>query len=181
VSDGREDRLAIDAVAETLALKAVDRAGWVRRGVTRPESVAAHSWGIAWLVLLLLPEELDRERALAYAVVHDLAEARVGDLTPHDGVSKADKARLEAEALNAMSAHLPRGAAVRDLWHAYEAQADAEARFVRQLDRLDMAIQALVYAREGADGMGEFVESAGKVVEDERLREILDGVRRVIG
>ena len=55
MSDGREDRLAIDAVAETLALKAVDRAGWVRRGVTRPESVAAHSWGIAWLVLLLLP------------------------------------------------------------------------------------------------------------------------------
>ena len=28
-------------------------------------------------------------------MVHDLAEAIVGDITPYDGVSKADKRRLE--------------------------------------------------------------------------------------
>jgi putative hydrolase of HD superfamily len=30
------------------------------------------------------------------AVVHDLAEAQVGDITPSDGITKEDKTRLEA-------------------------------------------------------------------------------------
>ncbi|MFT5458801.1 MAG: putative hydrolase of HD superfamily, partial [Myxococcota bacterium] len=66
----------IDALVETMALKALRRAGWVRAGVTSPESVAAHSWGVAWLVLVLLPRELNRERALTYALLHDLPEVR---------------------------------------------------------------------------------------------------------
>lgn len=30
------------------------------------------------------------------SVVHDLAEAHVGDITPHEGISKAEKKQLEA-------------------------------------------------------------------------------------
>jgi len=168
----------VDTLVEILALKALDRAGWVRRGVQDPESVAAHSWGVAWLVLLLLPAELDRERALTYAVLHDLAEVRVGDLTPHDGVDRAHKARLEAQAMSGLTHSLPRGAQLRDAWHAYEAQSDAESRFVRQLDRLDMALQALAYERADAGEMAEFVRSAGRVIEDPYLRQILEQVRQ---
>lgn len=29
------------------------------------------------------------------AIVHDLAESLVGDITPHDGVAEADKHRME--------------------------------------------------------------------------------------
>ena len=47
---------------EALSLKDLARAGWVRAGVQHPESVAAHSWGVAWLVLALCPAELDRGR-----------------------------------------------------------------------------------------------------------------------
>lgn len=171
----------LDRLVEVLALKALDRAGWVRRGVERPESVAAHGWGVAWLVLVLLPDELDRERALTYAVLHDLPEVRVGDLTPHDGVGKADKHRLEAEAMAAITADLPRGERLQATWHAYEAQADPEARFVRQLDRLDMALQALAYAQAGAAGMEEFVASAARVVEHPSLVTVLDRVRERLG
>ncbi|MEQ1505748.1 MAG: HD domain-containing protein, partial [Myxococcota bacterium] len=102
----------VDALLEVVALKALARTGWVRVGVPGPESVAAHSWGVAWLVLALLPDTMDRERALVYAVIHDLPEVWTGDLTPHDAVP--DKAAREHAAITAFSDRLPdRGDAVR--------------------------------------------------------------------
>jgi putative hydrolase of HD superfamily len=173
----------LDALLEAVALKRVARAGWVKRGVPDPESVAAHSWGVGWLVLYLLPAGLERERALAYAVIHDLAEVRVGDLTPEDGISKAEKARREHEAMVGLCADRPDLLA---LWEAYEAQADAESRFVRQLDRVDMAIQALAYARlvgpasPPAAAMLEFVASAEAFVTEPSLRELLAEIRATL-
>jgi len=164
-----------DALLEAMGLKALERTGWQRAGVTRPESVAAHSWGVAFLTLVLLPEGLDRGRALTYAVLHDLAEVRVGDLTPHDGVSRQEKARLEDDAMTSLCDPLPEELLAS--WRAYEAQADPEARFVRQLDRLDMALQASVYEREGLD-LEEFKASASEVIDDQALRAILNALRR---
>lgn len=164
----------VDRLLEAAALKDVDRAGWVRAGVAAPESVAAHTWGVAWLVLALLPDDLDRGRALTYAILHDLPEVRIGDLTPHDGVSKADKARREGAAMDDLAAPWPHLAAA---WHAYEAQADPEARFVRQLDRIDMAVQAVVYGPRTATPLVEFLDSAATVVEHPRLVPILEALR----
>lgn len=164
----------ISTLLEVLALKRLKRAGWVHVGVPSPESVAAHSWGVAWLVVALCPEELDRERALAYAVVHDLAEVRVGDITPHDGISPQDKAHRERAAMEELARSLPH---VQALWEAYERQADPEARFVRQLDRLDMALQAVAYAREGSPRMEEFFRSAEAVIDDPALLPLLQALR----
>lgn len=163
----------LERLIEIAELKHLDRAGWVRRGVDRPESVAAHSWGVAWLVLVLCPPELNRERALAYAVLHDLPEVRVGDLTPQDAVP--DKHARERAAANSLLGALPEAL---ELWTAYEAQEDPEAQFVRQLDRLDMALQARAYARaEGLDPE-EFLDSAQRGVTDPRLRDLLDRLRQ---
>jgi 5'-deoxynucleotidase YfbR-like HD superfamily hydrolase len=168
-----------ELLLEAVALKDVARAGWVRAGVPRPETVAAHSWGVAWLVVALLPPELDRERALLYAVVHDLPEVRTGDVTPRDGIAPADKHAREHAAMAALCAQLPsRGEALLRLWETYEAQADPESRFVRELDRLDMAIQAVAYARRHGLALDEFVASAEAVVTHPTLRAILDDLRR---
>lgn len=167
----------VAALLEAFALKGVDRRGWVRAGVAGPESVAAHSWGIAALVLVLCPEGLDLGRALAYAVVHDLPEAWVGDITPHDGISADDKHQRERDAMAAFAGRIPRGAALRSLWQAYEAQADPESRWVRQLDRLDMALQAVAYAERGASGMDEFLRSADRAITDPELRAVFDALR----
>lgn len=167
----------IDVLLEALGLKAVDRSGWVRRGVPGPESVAAHSWGVAWLVLALLPDDLDRERALTYAVLHDLPEVRTGDLMPSDGVDKPEKHRREEAAIIALLGGFPRGAELAAAWEAYEAQADPEARFVKQLDRLDMALQAVVYGRKTGLDLGEFLDSAALEIEHPALKAILDALR----
>ncbi len=167
----------LDALLEAVGLKALPRAGWVRRGLPAVESVAGHAWGVSWLVLALLPEELDRERALTYAVLHDLPEVRAGDVTPHDGVDPRDKAAAEARALEALTAPLARGPDLRAAWHAYEAQADPEARFVRECDRLDMALQAVAYARTHRVDLTEFLDSAARIVTHPALRPLLEGCR----
>ncbi len=167
----------IALLLEAVALKRLDRAGWVRRGVSSPESVAAHAWGVSWLVLALLPPELDRERALTYAVLHDLPEVRVGDLMPSDGVSRDEKRRREHAALDGLLAPLPHGESLRAAFTAYEAQSDPEARFVRQLDRLDMAIQAVAYAQEAGIDPREFLDSAARVIDHPTLTPLLAALR----
>lgn len=170
--------MKLELLLEVLGLKEVRRAGWVRRGVADAESVADHSWGISWLVLVLLPAELDRERALAYAVLHDLAEVRVGDLIPADGVPEAEKHRREVAAIGVLLADHPE---LRATWEAYEAQADPEAVFVRQLDRLEMALQAIRYAEEPGFSPREFLESAAPVVDHPTLRPILEALFQKLG
>ena len=81
------------------------------------------------------------------------------------------KAAREAAAADAL---LPPGLAAT--WHAYERQDDPEARFVRQLDRLDMAVQAVRYRRlHGAD-LREFLASASRVIDHPALRPLFDAL-----
>ncbi len=166
-------RSTLDVLAEAVRLKRLARAGWVRVGVKDGETVAAHSWGVAWLVLALCPPELNRHRALAYAVVHDLAEVRTGDFTPHDAIP--NKAELEEAAFRGLTDGLGRPD-LANLFTSYEAQEDDEGRFVRQCDRLDMAVQALVYAAEGHP-TDEFVRSAAAVIKHPALVPVLDALQ----
>lgn len=78
-------------------LKTQTRTGWVNVKVPgRVESIADHMYRMAMLSLLSEEdEELDIAKCVQMAVVHDLAEALVGDITPHDGISKAQKQKLE--------------------------------------------------------------------------------------
>jgi len=165
VSEDADLRLLLEA----LRLKDLPRAGWLRAGAPAPESVAAHSWGVGLLVLTLAPPELDRGRALAFALLHDLAEVRVGDITPHDGVPPAEKRARERTAAEALLAAHP---ALLALWEAYEAQACPESRFVRQLDRVDMALQAQIYAARGQIDPAPFLRSAARALTDPRLRAL---------
>lgn len=163
------------ALIAAYALKSLPRAGWLRVGVARPESVAAHTWGLCWLVLALCPPHLDRGRALAIATLHDLAEATVGDITPHDGIDKADKQRREAEALRALVAPLPDAAALEALWWDYEEGHTPEGRWVKALDKLDMALQAADYAASDGIEPSEFIDSALARLEDPLLRALAAG------
>lgn len=75
------------AILQTLLhgnqLKRTTRTGWARRGVPDPENVAAHSYGVAHITLILaqlLEQPLDLGRALAMAVLHDLPESLTTDI-----------------------------------------------------------------------------------------------------
>jgi putative hydrolase of HD superfamily len=144
-----------------LHLKDVQRQGWVNAGVPSPESVAAHSWGMAVLALKLCPDDLSLERVLKLCLVHDVPEIMVGDLTPDD-----DRTTKAADERAAMERLAPEWVG---LFAEYEQQSSPEAVFVRSLDKLDMALQAKVYMGRSDLDLNPFIESARKTLGDHEL------------
>ncbi len=164
-------------------LKGLFRQGWLKRGVpeSRAESVADHSFGTALLALLLakklgLSSEfagLDPHRCIEMALIHELGEVYVGDITPVDGIGKEEKYRQERDAFIKVIAGLPEGEELLALWEDFEAGHSPEARCLRQLDRLEMGIQAAILKAEGYQRMDEFLESAHKSVTQKDLKALL--------
>ena len=149
---------------EAIRLKEIVRAGWVRAGIGTPESVADHSWGMALLAIVLCPDDLDRERVLALAIVHDLAEVRVGDITPDEMPRDVKRERERIAAASLLREH-PR---LWALWEDYEQARSPEAKFVHELDKLEMGLQALRYGARD-----EFLESARAGITSPRLSALL--------
>ena len=160
---------------EVLGLKEVDRAGWKRSGLTDVESVAGHSWGVAFLAMQICPPELDRLKVIEMAVCHDVAEVRVGDITPHDGISAEEKIRIETEAMLSLSKGFPRGDHMLELYREYEVGETAEARFLKLCDKLDMAFQSYVYQSRTESNLRNFRKTANHLVVEYGYPDLLDG------
>ena len=155
-----------DRLLEYLALKQLPRTGWVRSNVEHPESVAAHSWGMAILALRLAPKELDLIKVLSMCLVHDLPEVIVGDLTPQDNLN--NKAEMERNAMKQLAPEW------LELFEEYEVGESKEARFVKQIDKLDMGLQAMLYQNEQGLDLSEFLVSAKAKILDADLLGILE-------
>ncbi len=120
------------------------------------------------------------------ALVHDMAEALVGDITPVDGVDKAEKNRRETETMDFLTSDLlgkrtglmKEGRGLRDIWQEYEDGKTLEAKFVKDVDKIELVLQMMEYERKGGGklDLGEFVWVAEKIQLDEVkswCREIL--------
>lgn len=107
-------------------------------------------------------------RCIKIAIVHDVAESIVGDITPHCKVTPDEKEALEARAVERIQQMLgadTRAAAdIAALWREYEDGATPEAQLVKDFDKLEMIVQAHEY-EQATPGMAlqEFFDStAGK-------------------
>ncbi|HYN85656.1 MAG TPA: HD family hydrolase [Pyrinomonadaceae bacterium] len=163
----------LSVLIELQRLKRLDRTGWVLRGLAPgAESVAAHSYGVALTAMLLADEarargvEVNAERVLRIALLHDLAEARTGDMPRTMAEFYGAEARRAAEraafggVVGALAAE--RRAEYAGLHDDYEARASVEARLVKAADIIDLLAQALAFERAGARGLDEFWEGAGR-------------------
>lgn len=170
----------LGAYLQMLRLKALYRQGWLKAGIPpiQCESVAEHTAGVAWLALLIAPSlsGVDPWRTARLALIHDLGECHAGDMTPSDGVPHAEKRARERASLEQVVAGLADGAEWLALWEEYEAGETAEARLARELDRLEMAIQAAVYSARGLLDPASFLASARAVVTTPVLRAVLEAV-----
>ena len=168
----------IEAYFEFNHLKQLFRQGWLQRGIphARCESVAEHTFGVAVLALFLADAhfpDLNASKVLRLALLHDFGEIYVGDLTPADGIDRGEKWRLERHAVLQVLHKLPRGADYIVLWEEYERGASPEAQFVRQIDRLEMALQASVYEHQGLADLSEFFTSVEQALAAPALQAIL--------
>lgn len=97
-------------------------------------------------------ETIDTNKCIKLALIHDLAEARVGDITPHCGVSDQDKYTLELttmEEIRDMLGCTVGGDEIVALWKEYEEGSTQEAKLLKDLDKLEMILQAQEYEAEG--------------------------------
>jgi len=145
--DDRKDRLAFFHIIERL--KTQKRTGWMNNKIVDAESISDHMHRMSILALCSTDQSLDISKCVMLSVVHDLAEAIVGDIAPSDGVSREEKRKLETEAMRDMVEGMlhgsPAARRIEGLWNEYESGETAEARFVKDLDRIEMALQASEY------------------------------------
>lgn len=160
----------LGTLIELQRLKGLDRTGWVLRGLPPgTESVAAHSFGVAATVMFLADRinasgaSVDIARTLRMALVHDWAEARIGDMprtaTPYFGSDARREAEVKA------FADIVKGTAQSEdylaLFKDYEQRSSLEARLVKAADIIDLLVQVLALERAGYRGLEEFWEVAG--------------------
>lgn len=160
-------------------LKRVKRKGWVLHGVKDAESVAEHSFRTAIMAALLADKlNVNREKAVVMALIHDMAESQIGDISRRDGVSKKEKHAMEKKAFQHLTAALG-DKAFYELWLEYEAGKTKGATFVRQLDKLEMHLQAMEYERSQKKDLGEFFSLVDKEIKDKKLKEILTEIMKM--
>ncbi|MBI4215072.1 HD domain-containing protein, partial [archaeon] len=105
---------------------------------------AEHSWRLALMTFIIASEckvKLDLNRAMALALLHDLAEAKTGDIDAYKVIvgeqSLDEKAKNEKKAMREMTDDLSFGDWIYSLWNEYEQQESVEAKFVHALDKIE--------------------------------------------
>jgi putative hydrolases of HD superfamily len=159
---------------------------------------------LAWACALQRRGEgaaIDPERVLKLAIIHDLAEAETGDSTPYDPAaipsehdSAARRAFLEtrhsrdpdrraakrAEEDAVMRTLLdalpdPARSELSELWDELRLAVSSEARFVKQVDRLETYLQSRVYLRTDPTlPMASFHQEVVESIDDPLLAAIRD-------
>ncbi|GAU21468.1 hypothetical protein TSUD_241910 [Trifolium subterraneum] len=141
----------IDFLTLCHRLKTTKRKGWVNHGIKGAESIADHMYRMALMALIaddplelfVLNSSFPLYRCIKIALVHDIAE---GDITPSDGVPKAEKSRMEQEALNEMCEVLGGGMRadeIQELWSEYENNSSLEANVVKDFDKMYLKVEIL--------------------------------------
>ncbi|KAF2636843.1 HD domain-containing protein [Massarina eburnea CBS 473.64] len=171
-------------------LKTTKRAGWCRFGIQNGESISDHMYRMSIFTMMAPKDVTDGLNVLhccRMALIHDMAEALVGDITPVDNVSKAEKSRREADTMDYICTNLLgkfngglNGQDIRAIWQEYEDSVTKESVFVHDIDKVELISQMVEYERElkCEKDLGEFtwvsLKIQGEAVKgwaDQLLRE----------
>jgi putative hydrolases of HD superfamily len=157
-------------------LKRTPRTGWIDVGIYEPESVADHTFRTAILCMLYADiEGLDVLKMIRLALIHDLPESMVGDLTPKQKTEETKQ--KETISINHILNLLPiqQRETYLAVWNEYKEGITKEAKAVLQLEKIEMAIQAKEYKSFGASNksLERFIKSAKKVTTWPDLKRLL--------
>jgi putative hydrolase of HD superfamily len=176
---GTEDFSGVlSALEACAAVKDVERRGWkTRAGISSPESVADHSFATA-LAAMMIGDFLgmDTLEMVRMALIHDVCEATTGDIQPGemDGRSKEVQ---ETAALSGLLEALPerQRSSYLEAFSRFNAGTSPEARLVKDLDKLEMVLQAVRYERKGTRGevLEEFWKTAAERISSPEGRKLL--------
>jgi len=157
-------------------LKTTPREGWRRfPDINRVESISDHMYRMSIITMLAPPsvtEGLDIPHCTKMALVHDMAESLVGDITPQDGVPKEEKMRRESDAMDYLCDTLlgawgggNQGQEIKRIFLEYEEGTTEESKFVHDVDKIELLLQMIEYERrgEGDVDLVEFLPTAERI------------------
>lgn len=172
-------------------LKTIKRSGWIHKSnITSPESVADHSYSMCMMSMILAEIiNLDSGHIMKMVIFHDLAESLVGDHMPDD-ISSEEKQLVEDKAMKKIISKLPNSLRKNylNIWNEYNDNITVNAKFVHNMDKLEMALQAKEYEFEGypKELLQPFIKSATDYISNERfdlvfeiLQAIIDDSKRI--
>ena len=159
-------------------------------GIKNGESIGDHMYRMS-IITMLCPQSLVRrlninvQRCTKMALVHDMAESLVGDLTPSQKdriegqCGKGEKSRREGAVMEYFGevmlakfeggqAGYEVGDAGRDLmaaWQEYEDSKTNDSQFVHDVDKIELMLQMVEYERTGQGKLDlhEFTEVADRI------------------
>ncbi len=140
-------------------LSSLRRTGYVIRGVAEAETIAAHSFGVALVAMFLVDlvreqgADVDGERVLRMALLHDAPEAMLGDVPMPFKTPDLERALYEVEAKITAEELPPEYAA---LWRETEAGHSLEARIVKAADKVQLMIKVLTYEQQRQGDLEDF-------------------------
>jgi putative hydrolases of HD superfamily len=166
----RRRKQMLATLIELQRLKRLERTGWTLRGLPNgTESVASHSFGVGITAMVLADTiksrglEVNCERVLRMALLHDWAETRVGDMPRTATNYFGSDGRKTAETLAFADIVSGVGACESEykvLYQDYEQRSSLEARLAKAADVIDLLVQAYALELAGAKGLDEFWQAA---------------------
>jgi len=171
----------LDFLRYSMNLKNIQRQGWIDKlSIQNPESVADHSYSMAMMAMIISDlENYNSEKILKMTLLHDLAESKIGDITPEQMTSE-DKTKIENKAFNEILNQLPSALKLKyiEIWKEYQKNNSKESQFVHQIDKLEMAFQAKIYQKNAktVKDIEPFLESAKSSINDTKLKELFDKI-----
>ena len=165
-------------IEKVLELKNVPRQGWKEKlEMNNPESVADHSYSTTVMSMIFSDlAGLNNEKIIRMALLHDLAESIIGDITPNS-ITKNEKIIKENIAMKQILKNLPNKIAKQyfEIWNEYQKNSSQESRLLHDIDKLEMAFQAKFYQNKGIskEKLQTFFNTAKKEIKSKKLRNIL--------
>ena len=164
---GRGGSRLLEVILQANELKTIPRMGWRVRGVTDGESVADHSYAVALIAMLLADRmklDIDVEKVLRIAILHDLSEHMLGDI--HAPASKFlgedVKETAELRIMENLFREYEGGEDYVALWREFAERSSVEGKLVRAADKIEMFTQAFQYEAAGnrmLDDFWDYVEN----------------------
>ena len=164
---------------KVLNLKNIPRQGWIEKlEIKDVESVADHTYLTAVMSMVFSDmQNLNTEKIVKMALLHDLAESITGDITP-DKITKQKKNEIEADAIKSILQNLPNNIsqAYFKIWNEYQENYTDEAILLHEIDKLEMALQAKSYQNQGIsdEKIVLFLQPAINNIKNKKVKEILN-------
>jgi len=172
----------LNFLSEIGRLKDIKRSGWVKRNIKNAESVSDHSFRVALFAMIYAKQlNLNVEKCLKIALLHDIHEVYTGDIILTK-TNEKQKFRKEKKAIKNISKLLPKenGKEILSLWEELHAAHTNEAKLVRDLDKIEMLLQALEYKKSNRTkhSLQEFFDSTEKMLKTKKAKELFSEIKR---